>query len=85
MPDAVKTALDNLLSPATVFIGALGALTVLYLGRRWFVRPAVALTLLVLSLAFLGASLGDRQFAAVALAPDNIPIVAMFYLLALCT
>ena len=40
---------------------------------------------LVLSLVFLGVSLCDPQFAAVALAPDNIPIVAMLYLLGFFT
>ena len=41
--------------------------------------------MLVLSLVLLRPSLGDPQFAAVALAPDNIPIVAMVYLLGFFT
>ena len=85
MPETIKTTIDSVLSPATVFVGWFAVLTVLYLGRRWFVRPVVAGALLVLSLVFLAASLGDPQFAAVALAPDNIPIVAMLYLLAFFT
>jgi hypothetical protein len=81
----MKTTIDNLLSPATIFLGSLAVLVVFYLGRRWFVRPAVAVTILILSLAFLGFSLCDPQFAAIALAPDNIPIVAMLYLLGFFT
>jgi hypothetical protein len=81
----MKAMIDGVLSPATVFTGSLAALTVLYLGRRWFVRPAVALALLVLSLVFFGFSLRDPHFAAIALAPDNIPIVAMLYLLGFLT
>ncbi len=46
MPETMKTMIDGVLSPATVFVGSLVALTVLYLGRRWFVRPAVAWRLL---------------------------------------
>jgi quinol-cytochrome oxidoreductase complex cytochrome b subunit len=41
--------------------------------------------MLVLSLVLLGASLCDRQFASLALAPDNVPLVAMLYLLGFFT
>lgn len=85
MPEALKTAIDNWMSPATVFGGSFVSLGVLYLGRRWFVRPVVATTIFALSLLFLGASLCDPEFAAIVLAPDNIPIVGMVYLLALLT
>ncbi len=85
MFEALKTAVDYVLSPATVFLGSLVVLITLYLGRRWFVRPAVAATMFVLSLVFFGVSLCDAEFAAVVLAPDNIPIVAMVYLLAFFT
>jgi hypothetical protein len=85
MPEAIKNAIDSMLSPATVFFGSLALLAALYFGRRWFVRPVVAATLMALSLAFLGASLCDRQFAALVLAPDNIAIVAMVYLLGFFT
>jgi hypothetical protein len=82
MLDLIKITVDGLVGPTTVLVGAAVAFVVLYLGRRWFVRPVVAGTMLAASLVFLGASLCDRQFAALALAPDNIPIVAMLYLLA---
>ena len=85
MPQALKVAIDSVLSPATVFVGLLVVLGVPYLGRRWFVRPAVAGSMLVLSLVFLAVSLCDPQFAAVVLAADNIPIVAMLYLLGFFT
>jgi hypothetical protein len=81
----MKILIDSVLCPATVFLGTLAALAALYLGRRWFVRPAVALGILFASLAFLGLSLRDPQFAAVVLAADNIPIVAMLYLLGFFT
>jgi hypothetical protein len=45
----------------------------------------VAWTGLNLSLLFLGTSLTDAQFAAVVGKPDNVPIVAMVYLLAFFT
>ncbi|MEN6451064.1 MAG: hypothetical protein ABFC96_11280 [Thermoguttaceae bacterium] len=85
MPEAVKAAIDDALTPATAFLGWFATLAVLYLGRRWFVRPGVAVFLLILSLSFLGASLGDRQFAAVALTPDAVAVWVMLYLLAFFT
>lgn len=60
------------------FIGWFATLAVLYLGRRWFVRPRTAVMLLTALLAFFGLSLGDPRFAAVATAPDNIAVLAMF-------
>jgi len=81
----MRTAVDNFFSPATVFVGLFAALAVLYLGRRWFVRPVGAAMLLVALSAFLGVSLGDPHFAAVATAPDNIAVLAMVCLLGFFT
>jgi quinol-cytochrome oxidoreductase complex cytochrome b subunit len=81
----MRTAIDNLFSPAMVFAGWFAALSVLYLGRRWFVRPVAAAMLLAALAALVGVSLGDRRFAAVATAPDNIAVVVMLCLLAFFT
>jgi hypothetical protein len=81
----VKTAIDNLFSPTMVFVAWFFTLAVLYLGRRWFVRPLMALTLLAALLAFFAISLTNPHFAAVATAPDNIAVLAMFALLAFFT
>ena len=81
----MRTAIDNLFSPTTVFAGWFATLTVLYLGRRWFVRPAMAVMLLAALSAFLGISLRDPRFAAAATAPDNVAVLAMFGLLGFFT
>lgn len=44
LPETVKTAIDAVLGPVTFTLGCLTLLVVLYLGRRFFVRPAVAWT-----------------------------------------
>jgi hypothetical protein len=85
LPEAFKTGLDAALGPVTFSLGALAALAVFYLGRRWFVVPAVAWAVLDLSLLWLGLSLADRSFAAIVGKPDNVPIVAMVYLLGFFT
>jgi len=85
MPGTVKSAIDGLLGPVSFTLGALAVLTALYLGRRFFVRPAVAWTILNLGLGFMGLSLADAEFARVVLKPDNVPIVAMVFLLGFFT
>ncbi len=85
MPEPLKTALDGLLGPVTFTFGTLAVLAVLFLGRRFFVQPVVALAALDASLLFMGASMTDAEFAAVVTRADNVPIVAMVYLLGFFT
>jgi hypothetical protein len=85
LPQAVKRGIDTVLGPVVLFAGSLSALAILYLGRNFFVAKPVAWTGLNLSLVLLGASLADPQFAAVALRPDNVPIVGLVYLLGFFT
>jgi hypothetical protein len=85
LPERVKSAIEAALGPMTFTLGTLTLLMVLYLGRRFFVMPAVAWSAFNLSLVFMGLSLTDPDFAAIVIRPDNVPIVAMVYLLAFCT
>jgi hypothetical protein len=85
MPERLKAAVDAALGPVTVALGCFVALVVLYLGRRFFVIPAVGWALLNGSWLFLGMSLSDAEFAETVGRPDNVPIVAMVYLLAFFT
>ncbi len=85
MPETVKDAVDEALGPVTFTVGTFALLVLLFLGRKFFVRPGVAWTAFNTSLVFLGASLTDPEFAATVTKPDNIPIVAMVYLLGFFT
>jgi hypothetical protein len=85
MPDAAKAAIDAALGPVTLTVGTFVGLTVLLLGRRFFVRRGVAWSFFNGSLLFMGMSLTDPQFAAAVTEPDHLPIVAMVYLLAFFT
>ena len=85
MPDVLKTAIDAALGPVTMTLGTLCVLLILYVGREFFVRPVVAWTGLNVSLLFMGASMADPEFAEVVTRPDNVPIVAMVYLLGFFT
>ena len=85
LPEMIKTAIDAVLGPVTFTLGAFICLAILYAGRRVFVIPAVAWAGLNVSLIWLGLSMTDPQFAAVACTPDNVPIVVLVYLLAFFT
>ena len=85
MPQSVKAAVDAALGPVTFTCGSLAFLTVLYVGRSFFVIPAVAWLGFNASWLWMGLSLTDPQFAAIVTKPDNVPIVAMVYLLAFFT
>ena len=85
MSEPIKTAIDSLINPVSFTLGCFATLLVLYLGRRLFVIPAVAWTGFSASLLFMGTSMTDPEFAATVTKPDNVPIVAMVYLLAFFT
>lgn len=78
--------LANASSKATIYtIGTTAVLAVLYLFRSWFVKPAVAWTIWNLMLLFLALSMPDPNFYAIVAKPDNVPIVALVFLLAFFT
>jgi hypothetical protein len=58
---------------------------VFYLGRRRFVNPTFAWSLLNASLLLLGMSMFDENFYAIVAKPDNVPIVALVFLLGFFT
>jgi len=82
---AVKAGIDGVLGPVTLSVGWFVVWGGFFLGRRWLVRPAVAWLALNASLAFLALSLADANFAATVTRPDNLPIVAMVYLVGFFT
>jgi hypothetical protein len=52
--------------------------------RKIWVRPMVALGLLIGSFIFVGISCFSHQFAGEAAKPDNVPLWIMIYLTAIC-
>lgn len=85
IPLSVREAINQHTGPVIYSVGTLAMLTVLYLLRRWFVKPAVAWTIWNLMLLFLGLSMPDPNFFAIVAKPDNVPIVALVFLLAFFT
>jgi len=83
--EGVKRTIDGLMTPASVTVGFFLFLVIVYLGRAFFVKRAVAWAGLCAAVAFFGASLADEHFARVVAEPDHVPIVAMIFLLGFFT
>ena len=85
IPDGVKGLLNVLIRPTWYTLGTFLLLAILFLGRRFFIRPVAAWSALNCCLLLLGLSLTDPDFARIVGKPDNVPIVAMLFLLGFFT
>ncbi len=85
MPESIKDLSDAMMGPVAYTVGSLVFLTVLFLGRRFFVKTWVAWLGLNLSLLWMGLSITDANFAAIVTKPDNVPIVGLIFLLGFFT
>jgi hypothetical protein len=79
MIEAVQNAINFLTKPA-LFISLATLLFFVSLRYRAFWKPKVALAMGILGALFIGVSLLDPDFALIVKKPDNIPIVAMLFL-----
>ncbi len=85
MPLAFREFVNAHTGPVIYSVGTTTVLVILFLFRSWFVRPAVAWTIWNLMLLFMGLSMPDQNFFAIVAKPDNVPIVALVFLLAFFT
>lgn len=85
LPTAFKTVVNDLSGPVTYTLGTTMLLVVLFLGRKFFVQPMVAWTMLNASLLLMALSMADPNFFAIVGKPDNVPIVAMIFLVGFFT
>jgi hypothetical protein len=85
MPHVFRDFVNANTGPVVYSVGTTLVLFVLYVFRAWFVRPTVAWSIWNLMLLFLGLSMPDPNFFAIVAKPDNVPIVALVFLLAFFT
>lgn len=85
IPMAWRQFINQSTGPVIYTVGTTIALVVLFVFRGFFVRPMVAWTIWNLMLLFLGLSMPDPNFFAIVAKPDNVPIVALVFLLAFFT
>lgn len=85
VPEAVRAGINRAMNPTIYTVGTFVLLGFLFWFRKFFVQPAVAWTLLNLSMLLMGMSLTDQNFAAIVTKPDNVPIVGLIFLLGFFT
>jgi hypothetical protein len=85
MPQVFRDLVNASTGPVIYSLGTTALLVVLYIFRAWFVKPAIAWTIWNLMLLFLALSMPDPNFYAIVAKPDNVPIVALVFLLAFFT
>jgi len=85
LPQGFRDFADWLMNPVVYTLGIFFVLLIMFLARKFFVKPVVAFAMLNLSLLFMGLSMTDSDFASIVTKADNVPIVGMIYLLGFFT
>lgn len=86
LPSWFKDVVDGLVAnPISYFVGSMAIFVLMVLLRNWWVQPTVAWVLFNLSVLFLALSMTDYDFRQIVGKPDNVPIVAMLYLVGFFT
>jgi Ca2+/Na+ antiporter len=86
LPEAFKGPFDRYFSnPVLYFALSMVGLWGMIALREWWTKPKVAFLMLNASLLFMGLSLTDYDFRQIVGKPDNVPIVAMLFIVAFCT
>ncbi len=81
LPEWFKAYVDFVVAdPRLFFAGSMIAFIVMFMVREWLVKPTVAWVLLNISLLFLALSMTDYDFRQIVGKPDNVPIVAMLFI-----
>ena len=81
MPDFAKTIVDSVVADARIYFAVtVLAFAVMLRLRNWLAQPTVGWVLLNAALLFLTVSLTDWDFRQIVGKPDNVPIVAMLFI-----
>ncbi len=81
LPEVITSAINRAMNPTVYTIGSLVLLSLLFVGRRFFVQPIVAWVMLNLAMLLMGMSMPNQDFASIVMKPDNVPIVGLMFLL----
>jgi hypothetical protein len=83
LPKAIREGVDNVLhgnQGATIYVVAsVAAFAVVLWFRRFFVRPQVVWTILMVSLFGGGWAMTDANFQSIVAKPDNVPISLLIF------
>jgi len=85
LPLSARLLVNKMSGPVLYTLGTTALFTVLFVFRKFFVKPMVAWTILNVLLVLMGLSMADENFASIVMKPDNVPIVGLVFLLAFFT
>jgi hypothetical protein len=85
MPEFVKDAFNAASKPVTFFALSTVLFVLVIWLREWIVKPTVGWVLLNLACLYLALSMTDYDFRQIVGKPDNVPIVAMLFIVGFFT
>lgn len=85
LPQGFKDFLNTAFDPVVYTLLAVGLFIVMMLGYRIWTRPKVALGLLMAAGLFFVLAFPDMNFRKIVTKPDNVPIVALIFVLGFYT
>jgi len=85
LPLAVRNLVNKLSGPVLYTLGTTALFAILFIFRRFFVKPMVAWSVLNALFVLMGLSMADYNFASIVMKPDNVPIVGLVFMLAFFT
>jgi hypothetical protein len=85
LPAWTRALVNRLSGPVLYTLGTTALFTILFVFRRFFVKPMVAWSVFNAALVLMGLSMADENFASIVMKPDNVPIVGLVFLLAFFT
>jgi hypothetical protein len=84
-PEAFKDFLDSIFNPVVYTVLGVVLLVLMLVGYRVWTRPKVALTIMLATVGFFILSWPDMNFRKIVTKPDNVPIVALIFVLGFYT
>ncbi|MEZ6129941.1 MAG: hypothetical protein R3C59_14760 [Planctomycetaceae bacterium] len=86
LPEWFKNPVDAYFAnPVIYFAGSIGLFAAMIRFREWWIKDTVMWVMLQAALIFMGLSLSDYDFRQIVGKPDNVPIVAMLFIVAFLT
>ncbi len=85
MPEILKVPINRASNPVAFFVGSTAIYVLMIVLRKWWTTPTAGWILLNLSILFLALSITDYDFRQIVGKPDNVPIVAMLYIVGFFT
>jgi hypothetical protein len=85
IPQSVKDGLNLIFGPVVYTLLSVGAFLGMMLGYRIWTKPKVALGILILAAMFFVLAFPDMNFRKIVTKPDNVPIVALIFVLGFYT